>query len=199
DDPAKLRQLAPASVMTFGRAVSGDDYAVVAAQAPGVDAASVAWSWDAVAQRPAVTVYVRGGDGALASATAALSAEMAPDLPLDVQLAQPRRCSLAVNVQIASNFDPGKVTSAISDALAGASGLFSPAGLRVGETLYRSALEATILSVPGALAVPRLRLRVRRPARRPLRSAGPRFVPGAGSWFDLPAQNIHISQVSSDQ
>jgi len=65
----------------------------------------------------------------------------------------------------------------------------------LGETLYRSRIEASVLAVPGATAVEKLRMRIRRPGRRPLSSSGPRFNPGPGGWFNLPASNLHIAQV----
>ena len=36
DPPEQIRRYAPRSVLTFGRAVSGDDYETIAAQTPGV-------------------------------------------------------------------------------------------------------------------------------------------------------------------
>ena len=54
DPPETLRRLAPRSVLTFGRAISGDDYAAVAAAAPGVTRAAASWAWDPAEQRPAV-------------------------------------------------------------------------------------------------------------------------------------------------
>ena len=78
-EPASdIRRLAPRSVLTFGRAISGDDYAAVAAAAPGVTRAASAWEWDPVEQRPTVRVYVGDDAGALASAKAALRAQADP-------------------------------------------------------------------------------------------------------------------------
>src|SRR5262249_25011677 len=58
-DPArKVRQLAPRSVLTFNRAVSVDDFEVIAAQAPGVARAKAGVAFDPLAQRPRVTVWV---------------------------------------------------------------------------------------------------------------------------------------------
>src|ERR1035441_5619114 len=51
DPAALLKQYAPRSVLTFGRAVSVFDYQALAAQAPGVSMASAGWSWDAKNQR----------------------------------------------------------------------------------------------------------------------------------------------------
>ena len=40
------RRTRPASVLTFGRAISADDYETVAALAPGVARARAYWTWD---------------------------------------------------------------------------------------------------------------------------------------------------------
>jgi hypothetical protein len=197
DQPSQVTSLAPDSVLTFGRAVSGDDYAVVAAQAPGVTQADAVWSWDPFQQRPTVTVYVNGGSGAVASAQAALLAEMDPNRPLVVVPAVPRLCSLRFGLLIASDYSAPSVVAAVQTALVDpVKGLFAPGALELGGTLYRSLIEATVLEVPGALAVQRLRMRVRRPLHRPLSSSGPRFNPGPGGWFDLPAGNLHITPLA---
>src|SRR5262249_57393834 len=84
DPPAKIKTLAPRSVMTFGRAVSLDDYEVVAGSAPGVTRAKAAYGFDAVAQRPSVTVWVGDDARAVAAAQAALVAGADPNRPVNV-------------------------------------------------------------------------------------------------------------------
>ena len=61
--PDDVRTAAPASVSTFGRAISATDYEQIAAQAPGVNRAAASWTFDQAEQRTLVTVYV-GGDPA---------------------------------------------------------------------------------------------------------------------------------------
>jgi hypothetical protein len=198
DSPSQLATLAPRSGLTFGRAVSGDDYAVVASQAPGVTQADAVWSWDPLRQRPTVTVYVNGGAGAVGSAQAALLAEMDPNRPLVVLPAVPRLCSLRFGLLVSSSYDSATVVAAVQTALVDplrglfAPGTTAPGALALGQTLYRSLIEATVLAVPGALAVENLRMRVRRPPRKPLSSSGPRFNPGPGGWFNLPASNLQV-------
>ncbi len=58
DPPQRIKTYAPASVLTFGRAISADDYETIAAQAPGVARARSYWIWDATQQRMMVKVYV---------------------------------------------------------------------------------------------------------------------------------------------
>ena len=51
EQPQDVRDDAPKSVLTFGRAISGDDYETVAALAPSVARARAYWTWDATQQR----------------------------------------------------------------------------------------------------------------------------------------------------
>src|SRR5439155_1632864 len=54
DPPDHIRRYAPRSVLTFDRAVSGDDYETIAAQSPGVARARAYWAWSADEQRTVV-------------------------------------------------------------------------------------------------------------------------------------------------
>ena len=74
DPPEQIRRYAPRSVLTFGRAISGDDYETVAAQTPGVRRARVYWSWDGPSQRSVVKVFVGDDPAAVAAARTALQA-----------------------------------------------------------------------------------------------------------------------------
>ena len=67
--PDDVRTAAPASVFTFGRAISATDYEQVAAQAPGVSRATAYWTFDAAEQRTLVTVYVDDDQAAVAAAS----------------------------------------------------------------------------------------------------------------------------------
>ena len=102
DAPEKIRTYAPRSVLTFGRAVSADDYEVIAASAPGVSRASATWTFDARQQRALVTVHVGDDEGAVASARLAISGSADPNRPLDIVLAQPVDCSLALTLVVSS-------------------------------------------------------------------------------------------------
>src|SRR5262249_29379205 len=89
DRPDQIRRYAPASVLTFGRAISLDDYEVIAAQAPGVARARAYWSWDAELQRALPTVYVGDDGNALHAAHDALLGSDDPNRPLAVKSASP--------------------------------------------------------------------------------------------------------------
>jgi hypothetical protein len=201
DPPERLRALAPASVLTFGRAVSAEDYAVIAAQAPGVIRAAAQWAWDPGQQRAMTAVYVGDDDAAVASARAALRAAADPNRPVTVLPAVPVRTRLRLTLRL----DPAYVTDLVlaavrSELLDPPAGLFAPGVLALGEVLYRSRIEAAC-DLPGVLAVRHLRMRWHgyRPGTVPRDARGPRYVPGAGGWFDVPAERLHISaEVAED-
>jgi hypothetical protein len=194
DQPGELRTLAPRSVLTFGRAVSGADYAAVAAAAPGVARAAAVWAWDPDEQRPMVRVYVGDDAGALASATTALLAEADPNRPLVVTAAV--RCDTALRLTL--SVDPSYVAADVLGAARSAlldspDGLFAPGVLELGEPLYRSRIEAVLCAVPGVLATHRLRIRWRRLGQHHT-STGHRFTPGDGGFFALTADRLHLTE-----
>ena len=90
-----VRANAPASVFTFGRAISAVDYEVVASQAPGVSRVAAYWTFDGTAQRTLVTVYVGDDQAAAAAASAALAAADDPNRPVSVRRATPVELGLA--------------------------------------------------------------------------------------------------------
>jgi hypothetical protein len=197
---AQVRRLAPRSVLTFGRAISGDDYATVAAAAPGVARAAAAWEWDPAEQRPMVRVYVGDDGDAVLAARQALAAQADPNRPAVVVAAVPHPVALTVTLRL----DPGYVAADVT-ARAGhllldpPDGLFAPGVLGLGEPLYRSAVERLLGTVPGVIATHQLLLsrntgtkgRIRR-----LWSEGPRFDPGPGGFFSLAAGDLDVRGVS---
>jgi uncharacterized phage protein gp47/JayE len=153
EQPADVRANAPASVFTFGRAISAVDYEVVAAQAPGVARVSAVWRFDGTQQRTLVTVFVGDDANAVAAATAALAGADDPNRPVSVQQATPIELELSCTLVVAANreVDPVRAAAlaAVSDPL---TGLFSASRMGIGQRLYRSAVDAA-LSVPGVVAV----------------------------------------------
>jgi len=188
-EPAdEIRRLAPRSVLTFGRAISGDDYAAVAAAAPGVTRAASAWEWDPVEQRPTVRVYVGDDAGALASAKSALRAQADPNRPLTVVAAVPCKSALRVVLSL----DPSYVADAVYAQARAAvlDGLFRPGVLALGEPLYRSRIEEVITAVPGVLASHQLMMLWLRNGVH--KSTGPRFEPGAGGFFTMRPEHLFL-------
>jgi predicted phage baseplate assembly protein len=199
DPPDQIRRFAPRSVLTFGRAVSGDDYEVVAAQAPGVRRAAAVWSWDPTEQRAVVSVYVGDDDAAVDSARDALRAEADPNRPVVVLPALARSSQLLLSLRIAADRDPDPVVAAVRAALVDPdTGLFAPGILRIGEPLYRSRIEH-VCSVPGVLAVHDLQFQVLTAwwwwwgSWLFLFDDQERYLPGEGSWFDLRPEDLTIN------
>jgi Baseplate J-like protein len=204
DSPADLDALAPASVLTFDRAISGEDYAVVAAQAPGVARAGAVWAWDAGEQRAMTVVYVGDDEGAVASARAALRAEADPNRPIIVRRARPRPIKLRMTLEVSPKYVLDDVVTAARNALVGATGLFAPGVLAIGETLYRSRIESVSM-LPGVVAIHRLRLEPELEYAALYEkvlwdSRGPRFVPGDGGYFQLASGHLTVNaEVSTSE
>jgi hypothetical protein len=154
--PGDVRANAPASVFTFGRAVSAVDYEVVAAQAPGVSRVTAYWTFDGTAQRTLVTVYVGDDQAAVASASAALAEADDPNRPVSVQLAGQVELGLTATLVVAADREVPAVVAAATAAICDpAAGLFSPARMGIGQRLYRSTIDAALM-VPGVVAVHQL-------------------------------------------
>src|SRR5262249_5243728 len=117
DPPDQIRRYAPRSVLTFGRAISGDDYETVAAQTPGVKRARAYWSWDAASQRSVVKVFVGDDSAAVAAARTALNAFGDPNRPIVVALAAPVYPDLTVAIEVDRAYDPDAVRAAVQAAL----------------------------------------------------------------------------------
>jgi hypothetical protein len=158
DPPDKIRRLAPRSVLTFNRAVSVDDYEVIAAQAPGVVRAKAAVAFDPQAQRPRVTVWVGDDSKAVESAQKAFVAEADPNRQPRVRAANPVRRSLSLTIVYDPRRDPTVVQKAVHDALLDPdSGLLGVNMIGIGQAIYDSQIYATCFKVTGVEAVHSLR------------------------------------------
>ncbi len=155
DPPGKIRQLAPRSVLTFNRAVSVDDFEVIAAQTPAVVRAKAAVAFDPLAQRPRVTVWVGDDQNAVTAASAAFVATADPNRLPRVVLAI--RVVLSLSLTIV--YDPRRFSGQIvSDAVRAAlvdpdNGLFGVNAVGIGQVFYDSQIYTTCLAVPGVVAV----------------------------------------------
>jgi len=189
-----VRANAPASVFTFGRAVSAVDYEVVASQAPGVSRVAAYWTFDGTAQRTLVTVYVGDDQAAVASASAALAAADDPNRPVSVRRATPVELGLAATLVVAADREIPAVVAAATAAICDpADGLFSPARMAIGQRLYRSAIDAALM-VPGVVAVHHLAVDGLGPV---LAAPGDFLDPGADSFFALAPGLVSIAGVSA--
>jgi hypothetical protein len=162
DPPGKVRRLAPRSVLTFGRAVSLDDFQTVAAQAPGVVRARAAVEFDPLSQRPGVTVWVGDDDTAVTAAEAAIAAAADPNrLPRVVLAKALVICRLSLTLVIDQRRDSDTVQAAVRSALIDAdAGLFGVNSVGIGQAFYDSQIFAACMAVPGVAAVHSLQFQV---------------------------------------
>jgi predicted phage baseplate assembly protein len=211
DSPARIRTLAPRSVMTFGRAVSLADYEAIAASAPGVVQVKAAYAFDAGAQRPIVTLYVAGDAGAVGAVKAALAAAADPNRPVRIAAATPLVATISLTYVRDPTRDDTSVRAGLHAALLDPDrGLFGVNVVGIGQVFYDSQIYAACCAVPGITAVhslsfetgPRfvpLRLSVLRLASFLTRSAlaqpscgEHRHDPGAGNYFSVPDDGNHL-------
>jgi hypothetical protein len=187
--PQDVRSDAPKSVLTFGRAISGDDYETVAALAPGVMRARAYWTWDAAHQRSLVKVYVGDDAGAAASARSALAGAEDPNRPVVVAQATPIPVAVACTLLVAANRVPDDVVAAATAALADpAGGLFGPSSMTIGRRLYTSQIEAALF-VAGVVAVESLTVTAGGAEIFATEPVG-RADPGEGSFYVLSTTTI---------
>jgi hypothetical protein len=201
--PGDVKADAPASVFTFGRAISALDYEVVAAQAAGVTRAKAYWTFDAAQQRSLVKIYVNNDAGGVVTATRALAGSDDPNRPVTVAAAQPIEVSVSATLVVAANRVVDDVVAAATAAFADpAAGAFSPAQMGIGQWLYRSRLDAA-LSVAGVVAVHQLAVTWTVVAPPPLeliflRRLGQVADPGEGAYFELLPGNLTLTGVPAD-
>jgi hypothetical protein len=197
DPPDQLRRYAPRSILTFGRAVSADDYEAIAATAPGVARARSYWSFDPGEQRAMVTLYVGDDEAAVPAARTALAAADDPNRPVDVRLATVIPVTLDLTLALDRRRVPEQVVAAVTAALVDPdTGLFGQHTVRIGQSVYTSAINAACIDTPGVVAVHGLVLQADRGAG-PQPEPGPRFDPGEGAFFRLPPTELTIHQAAA--
>lgn len=154
DPRDQIRRYAPKSVLTFGRAISGDDYETIAAQAPGVSRAQAVYGWNPNEQRATVTIYVGDDAAAVESARNSLRIAADPNRPVSVLAAKPVNVGLGISVRILPDRNPedvlGKVRESISDPERGLMGMKR---VRIGQRFYLSQISHACLNVPGVQSV----------------------------------------------
>jgi predicted phage baseplate assembly protein len=194
DPPEQIRRYAPRSVLTFGRAVSADDYETIAAQAPGVSRARSYWAWDPSDQRALVTIYVGDDAAAVDSARKALENADDPNRPVSVQAATPVPLRLALAVRIAADRLPDPVLAAVRAALVDPDrGVLGANVVRIGRPLFESRIDAACVDCPGVLAVHGLAVSVDRGSGFAVES-GFRIDPGQGGFFQLADSELTVTR-----
>jgi predicted phage baseplate assembly protein len=179
DPPDKVRRLAPQSVLTFNRAVSLDDFQTIAAQTPGVVRARAAVSFDPLAQRPRITVWVGDDPSTVSAVQSAFAATADPNRQPRVALAQAVVMTLSLTVVTERTYQKDAVLNAVHAALLDPDvGLFGVNVVQIGEVFYDSQVYAACLAVHGVVAVHSLSF-APTPRYRPLAFASRfRFIRG---------------------
>lgn len=165
-DPAEqIRRYAPRSVLTFGRAISADDYEAIAAAAPSVTRVRAEYAWNADEQRAAVTLYVGDTGAAVSAARDALVRSADPNRPLTVLQATPVEIEwLSIGVRVRPEYVLAEVLGAVTMALSDPeTGLFGERRTAIGESVYFSQISATCERVPGVEALTGAELWLSRP------------------------------------
>jgi predicted phage baseplate assembly protein len=192
DPPEQIRRYAPQSVLTFGRAVSGNDYEAIAAQAPGVDRAKAYWSWDNEQQRTLVKVYVGDDDSAVKSAQVALAGAADPNRSVKIKKATAIPLQLVLILRLDSAYLPAPVLEGVREALLNAkTGLLGTTAIRIGRAIYRSQIYRTCL-VPGVLAVTKLQFWADKGTGFQ-QDTSYRYDPGEGGFYQISADNLKLS------
>jgi hypothetical protein len=153
-----MRENAPRSTISSGRAVSLADYAALTAAYAGVIAAQVQWVWVPGAQRAGVMAWIisDGGDVS-AELRAALRQAGDPLIPVTVS---PALASMhALTVEIVA--DPAYVASDVVAAVAGTlendeTGLLAPRNAAIGGAVFRSRIAQLAAAVEGVVDVRRI-------------------------------------------
>lgn len=189
DPPDQIKRYAPPTVLTFGRAVSGDDYESIAAQAPGVTRVQAVWSFDATEQRTALKLYVGDDQNAVDSAKAAIALSADPHRHAMVAAATPVPIALTLTVLVDGRADPAAVETLVRAALLDdLKGLFGAHRLGIGQAVFHSAISAACLGCDGAQA---LRATIFARIAGGL-DDGPRYAPGEGAFFTLAPKDLSV-------
>lgn len=164
DPREKIRKYAPKSVLTFGRAISADDYDAIASRASGVTRVRSYFAWNAQEQRATVSLYVGDDSAAVTSARNALLLAADPNRAVTVLAAT--RVSLAV--LIAVRIEPGRILDDIKvrvqNALADPdTGLFGARRTGIGESIYFSQMSEACLNVSGVESITSVFVLLERP------------------------------------
>jgi hypothetical protein len=167
DAPSQIRVAGPASLRTFGRAVSAADYAALALNFPGIAKATSTWilsdpvTLQAVAhpyiQLTVATVDEISIQGSLLARNLRryLDNHRDPNVRLRLQDFNPVYIEVAVQVEIDSHFPLQRTLSLVQAALnPGANpdrtfGYFAFQNLQFGQTIFVSAVYAVAQNVPG--------------------------------------------------
>jgi hypothetical protein len=208
DSPEQIQTDAPQSVLTFGRAISADDYEAIAAEAPGVARTKAYWSWDAAQGRMLVKIYVGDDANAVSDAQVAIADAADPNKPVGVLLASAVAVTLSFTVIVDPSYQLADVQSAVIAAITDPQkGLLGANSVEIGQSIWQSQIYQACQSVAGVVAVHNLQFAQKLPRFQPLIRPFPgnqfrlfsalcqdvRLDPGEGGYFQLVATDFNPS------
>jgi hypothetical protein len=154
DPREQVRKYAPKSVLTFGRAISADDYDAIAARAPGVVRVRSYFAWNAQEQRATVSLFVGDDTSAVTSARNALRLAADPNRQVSVLAATRVLVGLLLAIRVQPQRVLEDVVAEVRSALADPdAGLLGSRRTGIGESIYYSQLSDTCLRVPGVESI----------------------------------------------
>jgi predicted phage baseplate assembly protein len=158
ESPESIRAGAGLSTLTFGRAVSFEDFEALARNYPGIVNATTGWAWDHALQRAVVTIWTiaDGGDP-----TDDLRNWLVARADPAIQISVTPATAIPVHLIVAIDTDPAyeaatveaNMIAALTDAQ---SGILSHANAAIGGSIFLSALFEAVLAVPGVQAIANL-------------------------------------------
>lgn len=153
--PDDIRRNAPGVALLMGRVVSAEDALAVARAFPGVVAARAELGWAEDRQAAAIAITIIGAAPLGPQLEAKLRALAEPGLPVQVSVAVAQPLTVALSLTTDPRHEADAVAAAVAARLLDPRhGLLAPANIGIGAPLFRSALFAEVLAVPGAVAVP---------------------------------------------
>jgi predicted phage baseplate assembly protein len=204
DAPGQIRSAAPASLRTFGRAVSAPDYAALALNFPGISKASATWvvrdpvTLQAIAH-PYVQLTVATSDQSPIQGTPLarklrrfLDNHRDPNVPLRLQDSSLVFIEVSVEVRIDGRHPQqatlGQVQAALNAAQNpdGTSGYFAFESLQFGQTIFLSKVYAVVQNVAG----------VQSATITELRRVGPGVAEPAGAPHDVVVGPTEIATIA---
>ncbi len=195
DPREQIRRYAPRSVLTFGRAISADDYEAIAAQAPGVARVRSLFGWNAAEQRGMVMLYVGDTAGAVEGARNALLTSADPNRQVKVMAAKRVLAIMFVAIRVEPDRVMEDVVEGVRAALADPeTGLLGQQRTRIGESFYFSQIAHACLGVPGVRSMPAAAFLLERPDPMTGQNIGwpPRLNATEGEYFSIPPQWVLI-------
>jgi hypothetical protein len=195
DPREQIRRYAPHSVLTFGRAISVDDYEAIASGAPGVTRVRAYYAWDAQEQRATVSLYVGDTPDAATSARKALLVSADPNRPLSVLPAAAVHALLLIGIRIQAGLIMDEVVAAVRSALTDPdTGLLGERRTGIGESFYFSQISNACQNVAGVDAVTGALFLLERPDPVTGLRLGipPRINANTGEYFVLPPEWVWI-------